>query len=280
MPLQLKPITVEEQYMKALIYGEPGSGKTSLAATAAQHPNMSPVAILNLEGGLLSVANLPNVYQVDIRDSADMDEAYWALTGNSEEFRAIRTVVIDSGTEFANRTLAEWVQKGMARAAAKGRNVGDRTIDDVQLEDYGKLTTQLRRVFSWYRDLPKHTIVTALAKSVYPPNADTRTSAPLEIRPAFTDALGTSVMGFFDHLWYLYTAMDPSTQEVTRYMLTQRMNGIICKTRGTVFPSAIGTIVTAPNLAELYATLLSSENATAPTDPAPLAPVEGAAPIE
>lgn len=273
MPLQLKKITVEEQYLKVLVYGEPGVGKTTLAATAAGHPSLSPVVILNLEGGLLSVANQPGVFKIDIRNSAEMDEAYMALTSDSAEYAAIKTVVIDSGTEFANRTLAEWVQKGMVRQQAKGRNIGDRTIDDVQLEDYGKLTTQLRRVFSWYRDMPKHVIVTALSKSVYPPNADTRTSVPLEIRPAFTDALGMSVMGFYDNLWYLYSAPHPETGELTRYMLTQRMNGIICKTRGAHFPHAIGTIVESPNLATLYAQLLESENATEPTY------AEGSSPI-
>jgi phosphatidylserine/phosphatidylglycerophosphate/cardiolipin synthase-like enzyme len=106
---------------------------------------MSPVLFLNLEGGLLSVAGQPGVDEVKISNSAEMDEAYFALAKRQNGFGHYKTIVIDSGTVFANRVLIEWAQRNALRAQRKGRGDPDRTIDDIQLEDYGKMTAQIRR---------------------------------------------------------------------------------------------------------------------------------------
>lgn len=281
MPLQLpRPVVVQNQKLKVLLYGDPGIGKTTLAATAAQHPDMSPVLILNLEGGLLSVAGIDNVDEVEIRNSGEIDEAYFALARKQDGFEKYKTVVLDSGTVLANRVLVEWVERNSKRAARRGRSDPDRTLDDIQLEDYGKMTAQLRRTISWFYDLPMHVVCTALAKNVYPPadkGVDQRMLPLIEVRPDFTDKLGTNIMGIFDHVWYEYTSDDGN-----RYILTQR-NGIHqAKTRGRHFAAEIGQVVgPSPNLASLYATLLRVEgNVNAPDGRVHDIMGEGAVPIE
>lgn len=261
MPISLpKPVVIQNQKMKPLLYADAGIGKTSLAATAAEHPDMSPVLVLNLEGGLLSIAGKPNVDEIEIRTSADLEEAYIALVKRSAGFDKYKTVVVDSGTVLANRVLIEWTQRNSARASRRGRGDADRTIDDIQLEDYGKMSAQIYRQLSWFYDLPMHVICTALSKTVYPQadqndkNQRATQMNPLEIRPDFTDKLGNRVMGIFDHVWYMYTDADQ-----VRYMLTQPTGIYRAKTRGRHFSAAIGTIVTNPNLADLYATLLRVE---------------------
>lgn len=253
--LQIERVSTAGQRMKILVYGPPGIGKTTFAVTGNGHPDMNPTLVLNLEGGLLSVASRGDVDSVRIENTAQMDEAFMSLHQRTPPFDQYKTVVIDSGSEFANRALQEWTARNMARQARKGRGDADRTLDDVQLEDYGKMTNQIRRIFSWFRDLPLHVIVTALDKNVYPPNADQRVTPPSEVRPAFTDALGTSVMGMFDHVWYMY-----QDAEAKRYLLTQRQGVYHAKTRGANFSAAIGSVVANPNLATLYATLIRSEN--------------------
>jgi hypothetical protein len=281
MPIQLpKPVVVQNQKFKLLAYGDAGIGKSTLAATAAQHPDMSPVLFLNLEGGLLSVAGQPGVDEVKISNSAEMDEAYFALAKRQNGFGHYKTIVIDSGTVFANRVLIEWAQRNALRAQRKGRGDPDRTIDDIQLEDYGKMTAQIRRTLSWFYDLPYHVICTALAKTVYPPvekGTNLANIPPAEIRPDFTDKLGNQVMGIFDHVWYVYQDEDEN-----RYALTRRSGIYHAKTRGRHFNEEIGGIVGPnPNLADLYSTLVRVEG-NVDTDDAPALPVadEETPPIE
>lgn len=256
---------IEGQKVKALVYADAGTGKTTLAATAAAHPDMSPVLMLNLEGGLLSVAGMPNVDDIEIRSSADLEEAYWALIGKGRDeivkaiYRKYKTVVIDSGTVLSNRVLVEWVQRNNERATARRKPRADGTLDDIQLEDYGKMSAQVLRMISWFYDLPMHVICTALAKTVYPPTdgkTDARILQPTEVRPDFTDKLGGRVMGVFDHVWYMYTDGNGG-----RYMLTQPSGIYKAKTRGRHFAAAIGNPVANPNLATMYATLLDAERA-------------------
>lgn len=260
MPLILpKPVVIGEQKLKPLVYADAGIGKTSLAATAAKHPDMSPVLILNLEGGLLSVAGIDGLAEVPISNSAELEEAYWALKQKKPGFDRYKTVVIDSGTVLANRVLVEWVDRNQQRATRRGRGDADRTLDDIQLEDYGKMTAQIRRLLAWFYDLPYHVICTALAKTVYPPTdpnskVDSRLLQPAEIRPDFTDKLGGQIMGIFDHVWYMYT-----DGEGSRYMLTQPSGIYRAKTRGRYFSAAIGNPVANPDLSVLYSTLLETE---------------------
>jgi hypothetical protein len=267
MPLALpKPVVSEGQKLKLLVYADPGVGKTTLGATASEHPEMGPVLIANLEGGLLSVADLDGVFDVKIGSSADMEELYWNLKKGKEGYSQYKTLIIDSGTVFATRTLTEWTTRNRQRAIDKGKDVKDRTIDDVELQDYGKTGVQVRRLLSWFVDLPMHIVITALRKDVTakPEKGMANEVLPiLEIRPSFTDKLGNEIMGMVDHVWYMYTGADG-----VRYMLTERSGLYIAKTRGEEFVAALGSIVTDPNLADIYDTLLEVKGLKSGTKPA------------
>ena len=43
--------------MNILIYGDPGSGKTHLAGTAQDVPNMADVHVFNVDGGIMTLAS-------------------------------------------------------------------------------------------------------------------------------------------------------------------------------------------------------------------------------
>ncbi len=49
----IQPIKASERakYLKLLVYGQPGSGKTYLAGTATKVPELSPVLFIDVEGG-------------------------------------------------------------------------------------------------------------------------------------------------------------------------------------------------------------------------------------
>lgn len=257
MPLQLpRPVIAENQKIKVLIYGEPGVGKTLLAGTAAEHPLMAPVLVANIEGGLLTLAGKPGVDEVPVPTSVELEELYWKLHNGDADYKKYKTLVLDTGSVAAARILREWSEIGLSRQLAKGKiREGDRTRDDVELQDYGKAGVHCARIFEWFVQLPMHVIMTATTKE-----RSEKTSNPndigavIDIRPNFTDKLGTVVMAMFDHVWYLYTVDDD-----TRYLSTRKYGQYVGKTRGEHFNPALGAIVTNPNLASIYELLLTTE---------------------
>ena len=123
--------------VKMLVYGQAGSGKTSLIPTLP-----SPV-ILSAEGGLLSIAghDLPFI---EIADLATLHEAYAWLTG-SDEAKQFKSVALDSISEIAEVVLnAEKKATKDPRAA------------------YGAMQEQVTDIVRAFRDLPgRHVMFTA-----------------------------------------------------------------------------------------------------------------------
>lgn len=257
MPLQLpKPVVSEDQKMKLMLFAPAGVGKTTLAGTAVNHPKMSPVLYANLEGGLLSVVNQPGIFEVPIRTSVELEELYWALREKRPGFENFSTVVIDSGTTYARKVLTEWVDINSDRATRRGKGDPDRRLDDIQLEDYGKMSAQVLRVLSWFYELPMHVIVTALERKILPKapqGVDASQLPPTSIQADFTERLGDKVMGLPDHVWYLYVGDDER-----RYMLTSPSGVYRVKTRNAKFREAIGNPTATLDLSILYQTLIDS----------------------
>src|SRR5690348_6819282 len=93
-------VVPEAPRIKALIYGESGVGKTTLAATAQDHQNLAPILFANIEGGLLSVAHRKDVHAVDVGSTEQLYDLYRALRANEPPFDAIATVIVDNITEL------------------------------------------------------------------------------------------------------------------------------------------------------------------------------------
>lgn len=238
---QAKPL------MNILLYGDQGVGKTVFAATAMDHPDLSEVLFCNVEGGLMSVSNRkPMVVDIGLTEEGqnngrafmDLDAVAEAIATKKPGFEKVRTVVIDSGTEFQQKDLETIV------AASRKKNP---TRDDAPgLDDFGKSTTRMRRMFRIFRDIKVNVIITALVKR----EEKVRESGKVEVleqRPAFTRGVGESVMGFVDFVWYMGTS-----DEGVRYLVTQPTAVTRAKTRSPAFAEAIGKVVKNPNLPDLY----------------------------
>lgn len=258
MPLEIGPITADDLKLKLLLYGKPGAGKTSLAATAANHPGLAPVLVADVEGGLLSIAD-SGLDRAVVRSTADLEELYWLFRQQHESVSQYQTLIIDSGSMAATRALVEWTERNIERSKSRGKRV-DRTIDDVELQDYGKMGNQIRRLMTQFVDLPVNVIMTAIEKEFFLPSASMSDAQVLEsIGPSFTKSLMKDVTAVFDHVWLIYQ------DEGERYLLTQRDGYYHAKTRRQSFADAIGSIVTAPDLPTLYETMLNSSGAVDPT---------------
>jgi hypothetical protein len=100
MPVQKISQTVP--YLKVLIYGDSGAGKTWLAGSAADVEAMRPVLFVDLESGVLSIRDR-DVDLLPVRSHADLQELSDLISNPSPEDgedEPYRTVVIDSLTEL------------------------------------------------------------------------------------------------------------------------------------------------------------------------------------
>jgi hypothetical protein len=245
--------------LNILVYGAPGSGKTTFASSANDHPDMSPVLYASFESGLLSVATR-GVDAVDIHSVKQMDELFWLMfngkKNNDPVWGKYKTVVVDSGSEMLTLALEEATREEIEKDRRAGKNP-NRGQDDLELRTYGKAGAQIARLMRWFRDLDVNLIVTALPKSTFSPGADQRTNTPIEVTPQFTNKVGVSVMGYMDMVWYLGVNEHDNNR---RYLITRNRKPIIAKTRGYNFSNALGEIYPDPWLPVIYELLLSSES--------------------
>lgn len=252
-------VTAEQPTFNALFFGDSGVGKTTLACSAQDHPEMKNVLVANIEGGLLSVAHRGDIHAEDIRSTDELRRLGWRLAQG--EFPSVRTVVIDNVTELQMLNLREVVRAAIAGGRNRVKN-RDRTEDDIWMEDYKTCTMQLSGIFQMFRDLPMNTIFTAHAKRVYPKVPDTTDLTkldPIAVVPSLSQQLMERTMSYVDFAWCL--EVDEDSAEHKRLLVTTSRGIYRCKTRGPKFLAAIGDIVESPTMAALYDTFVASAHA-------------------
>ena len=115
--------------VKLLVYGQAGSGKTSLIKTL---PN--PI-VLSAEGGLLSIQDADLPY-LEITDMASLKEAYEWIT-SSAEATGFQSIALDSISEIAEVVL----------------NYEKKTNKDPRAA-YGAMQEQMADIIRAFRDIP------------------------------------------------------------------------------------------------------------------------------
>ncbi len=245
--IEIRPVAEVDKYLKVLIYGDPGTGKTTLAATVTENVDMEKTLVINIEGGMLSIIDTGALATDQVSNITEVEEIMWALSSKAKGFEHFNTVIVDSGSELQTLDL-----EGIVREAKKKKS--DRDLDDIHIEDYGKSTQRLKRIFRHFRDLKMNVIVTALVKRHMPPATSAR-KTPLKVVPKFTASLSDSVCGYMDCVWYLY--LDEETGK--RQMLTQPEGVYFAKTRGHNFSRELGKLVEDPNFSDIYNLLQTTE---------------------
>lgn len=125
---------VSASYIKMLVYGQAGSGKTTLIKTL---PN--PI-ILSAEGGLLSIRDMELPF-IKIESYSDLRDAYLWLVEHAGKYQS---VAIDSISEIAEVVLSH----------------EKRTTKDVRAA-YGSMADQVTDLIRSFRNLPMHVYMTA-----------------------------------------------------------------------------------------------------------------------
>lgn len=242
--------------LNILIYGDPGAGKTHLAGTAQDVPQMANVHFFNIDGGLMTLASRGDITATDIHSVDELEQEFFKVANRDDEYKDVRTIVIDNISELQTLALENEAIKSYKDRLKKNKNY---TIDEIYLEDYGVAGKKLARILRGFRDLPLNVIYLAHKKDKMRKGTNTLEAST----PNLTDKLCTAVCGYMDIVGYLYTAdeqVEHNGQYDTvmhRYLLTQPMNNFVAKIRDPEFANRLGAFVQDPNFPMIYNTFIN-----------------------
>lgn len=195
----VQAVSASDLYWRLLLYGDTGSGKTSLAVTANLHPSMYPAVVVNYDGGLSSVAHLPNIRQVQVSNTDEM----LAVLGQfllppdrrAEGYQDVKTVIVDSVSAWRDAALQEITDRNAKADAAKGK---PRQLMIPQLQDYGQLSYTISSILHGLCQLPIHLVLTAGLEEERSGDGSTVLSAQPLVNPKLRQSLGYMM----SYIWY------------------------------------------------------------------------------
>jgi hypothetical protein len=199
MDIQIKTYKPQGHYVKALIYGPSGAGKTVFGSTAPR-----PI-FASAESGLLSIAEKAPSY-VDIRSFADLQNLLSFLRKDGHDFK---TVIIDSISEI-NEIIKQEIEKKTGKA--------------LESRDWDDLSKKLRSILRAFRDLPMHVLFISLEK------AEKDEDKIVKIVPLLNGKAATEVASYMDIVGYLEVGKDGTrsviTGEHSKYLTKDRTGRI------------------------------------------------------
>lgn len=220
-PAIYKP-RIEQYKLKMMVYGPPGVGKTTLLTSAGLHKSTAPILLINIEGGILSVADSsviglkepPDV--VDLKSFEGMEQIFWYLAKGDHPYKSVG---IDSLSELQMINLEGIVEKLVNKLSGSGAK--RKSLDDIWQEDYGTSTQQLRRVVRQFRDLPMHVFFSCHDASSQDKDKNET------VHPMLTPKLRAAVMGYMDVIGYMYVDSEVAIEESTEEDETPRR--LLCR---------------------------------------------------
>lgn len=186
MQIQSAYSLIQQSGVKVLIFGNAGSGKTAMCATAPQ-----PL-ILSAESGLLTLGKIIKESGVDIpviviKSIQDLYSSY-DMFASGQMANVCKTVCLDSLTEIADAVLAY----------EKARNKDARKA-------YGEMADEVLKVVRMFRDLQGFNVYMS-AKLESDKDAMTGAFVHMPMMPG--KQVGPKLPYEFDEVFYAYKAKD------------------------------------------------------------------------
>lgn len=222
----LESLEDAHEWVNVLFYGEPGSGKTTDAASMAKLGGT--IVYIDAEAGLkvqpMKRLGIPTtrILRYRVETFEDFQNLYWQLKAkleeqaeriaeakkNGEEIPAeerakfIVGVVFDSMTEIQKKLLEGITNARFQKSKAQAERAGMVNQDDpfeTDRDEWGKMTEMCRRVTRQFRDLECHTAFVCLDRREVDKEA---TEGGVFYRPALTPAFANDLQGYVDVVVY------------------------------------------------------------------------------
>jgi len=232
--------------INALIYGEPGTGKTRIIGSCDAVPEMRKVLIVDVDGGALTVREpFPDVEIVRVENFKQLQGVYNDLRAGGHGFH---TVGIDTITEVQKYNMTDVMEELKRRDPNRNEYVPDR-------REWGISSEMVRRMIHAFKDLPVHTIFTAHVKDEEDSNTGIKTK-----RPDLPGKLARQIPGWFDLVVYMYERETDKKndkgevvgKEVLRLWLTKNGGRTIVKDRTDQLPRIFKIEANEPTMAKVF----------------------------
>lgn len=232
-------------FYNILVYGDSGTGKTTLAGSADEVPAMRPVLFIDIEGGTESLKHsYPDVETVRVQTWKEMQRVYDALFQGGHGYN---TVVLDSLTEIQKFSMYNIMNELIMSHPERDEEVPS-------MREWGKNLEQIRRMVRGFRDLEMHTIFTALAAE----DKNQKTGLTT-VRPSLSGKMAGEVAAFLDVVVYQYVKQqgDGEDMQYIRYLLTQKTDTHVAKDRTGKLPQ----VIEQPTMAQIHKIMQTKETA-------------------
>lgn len=217
-------------YLNLLIYGNPGVGKTTLLGTAQDHPMTTPVLIIDVEAGVTTLRRRTDIDVITARSVKDIEKIYKELYDNPGYYK---TVGIDSLTELQQLDMRDIMREVVNKRP-------DLDPDVPSQREWGKSGQHVRKIVRAFRDLPCHTIMTALVSE------QRDNENVLMMQPSVPGKLRQEVPGFLDIVGYMFTVTQD--QQLIRKLQVVGTRRVTAKDR----TDALGDLVENPTVPMLW----------------------------
>lgn len=227
--LNARPPDESIKWINLLIYGEPGAGKTYLSATAQDGEETAPILFLDVEGGVVTIRKRRNVDVVQVRSIKKLDDVYTELEKEGDSL-SYKTVIIDSITELQKLDMRTVMD------VEYNRNPDKVDKDVATMRAWGKSGERMRKIIRAFRDLPCHTIITALLAQ----EKDESSNITMYF-PSLPGKLRSEVPGFFDIVGLLQTdaKREAGNDVIVRTLQVAKTRRVIAKDRTGALPDVV-----------------------------------------
>jgi hypothetical protein len=179
-------------YINALLYGEPGTGKTRSAITLPHGEDKT--VIIAAEPGLKTLRG-HNIEVWEIEGWNDFDEAMNHLRENKAKLK-FENIFIDSLSEITKICADHILKERVDIYQARKMNTKTMFADQRTLEDYGISKGRIDRLCRGFRSLPYNVFFTCHAHR----DKDERTGIIKTMPLVSPSSLAEDLPGLFDHV--------------------------------------------------------------------------------